>query len=160
MKRGHTMSNQTLELLCQQVHQAHRNAVAAELAKRGLSEIGHPMLMTILKSSEESKERYQAQRDLAELLHISPAAVANSLKSLERGGYIHREPDKGDARCNRVLLTEKGHEAVEECRDALASVSKRMLAGFSQEEQEQLVNLRKRMLWNLRGESPEQKEES
>ena len=71
-----------LELLSRQIDQAHRCAINSELAARGLNEIGHPMLLCILQSSGRDPEaRCVAQRDLAELLHISPAAVANSLKS-------------------------------------------------------------------------------
>ena len=144
-----------LELLSQQVHQAHRNAVAAELAARGLSEVGHPVLLTILKAGTAQR---LAQRELAELLHISPAAVASSLKSLEKGGYIRREPEPDDARRNRVQLTAKGWMAVADCEAAFQSVSERMLAGFSEEEQDLLSTFRTRMLHNLRGSSPEKEE--
>ena len=87
---------------------------------------------------------------MAELLHISPAAVANSLKSLERGGYVRREPGQKDARRNRVMLTDKGRAAVEGCQAAFQAVSERMLAGFTREERDQLLALRRRMLENLR----------
>lgn len=75
-----------LELLSQQINHAHRSAVSEELNRRGLSEIGHPMLLTVLEGYQSDDPEGHAQRDLAVLLHISPAAVANSLKSLERGG--------------------------------------------------------------------------
>ncbi len=145
-----------LALLSQQLHQAHRNAVAAELAARGLSEVGHPMLLTILEAYEETPHRRPclAQRDLAELLHISPAAVSSSLKSLERGGYIRREPGQTDARCSQALLTDKGRAAVEGCEAAIEAVTVKMLAGISDEERAMLIALRRRMLANLQ-KSPE-----
>lgn len=139
-----------LELLNQRINHAHRSAVSEELAARGLSEIGHPMLLSILKSSGADDPECHAQRELADLLHISPAAVANSLKSLEKGGYIHREPGPRDARRNRVALTDKGREAVEGCQAAFEAVSARMLAGFTLEERAQLISFRRRMLENLR----------
>ena len=150
------VSSSQLELLSQQLNQAHRNAVNAELAARGLGEVGHPMLLTILKSSgsENSEGQCGAQRDLAELLNISPAAVANSLKSLERSGYTYREPQRKDARRNRMVLTDKGRQAVEGCQEVFAAVSKRMMAGFTPEEREQLYSFRRRMLNNLRGAGP------
>lgn len=138
-----------LELLAQQLHQAHRNAVNAELAARGLGEIGHPVLMTILKHVEQSPLQGPSQRSLAQLLHISPAAVANSLKSMEKGGYIRREPVVGDARRNRVLLTEKGRRAVDGCEEVFETVEARMFNGFSPEEKEQMTVFRTRMLENL-----------
>ena len=144
-----------LELLNRQVHQAHRNAVSAEMSARGLSEVGHPVLLTILKAGTDQPF---AQRELAEQLHISPAAVASSLKSLEKGGYIRREPEPGDARRNRVLLTEKGRAAVEDCEAVFQCVAERMLAGFTEQEQELLFDFRTRMLQNLRGTAPEKEE--
>lgn len=83
------------------------------------------MLLTILQSCADSDPDGQchAQRELAELLHISPAAVANSLKSLEKGGYIRRERGR-DARRNRVLLTPKGQQAVIGCQMAFETVSR------------------------------------
>ena len=98
-----------MELLSRSLHQAHRAAIQSELKAAGLGEVGHPMLVSILQSAGESPDgQCQAQRELADLLHISPAAVANSLKGLERDGYIRREPWQEDARRNRVFLTKKG----------------------------------------------------
>lgn len=149
-----------MELLARQINQAHRTAVQSELNAAGLSEVGHPMLLSILESNcqEDGAVQCHAQRELAELLHISPAAVANSLKSLEKGGYIRREPGEQDARRNRVLLTEKGADAVRDCQQAFARVSARMLEGFSPEEQDQLLSFRRRMLNNLRGTASAAKE--
>ena len=139
-----------MDLLSRQLTQAHRAAVQNELNAAGLSEVGHPMLVSILQSAREGPDsQCQAQRELADLLHVSPAAVANSLKCLERDGYIHREPWQGDARRNRVILTEKGLQAVDGCRDAFRRVSARMLSSFSQEEREQLAQFQRRMLNNL-----------
>lgn len=61
------------------------------------------MLLAILHGScqEDADGFCHAQRELAELLHISPAAVANSLKSLEKGGYVQRRPGPGDAGATR-----------------------------------------------------------
>lgn len=142
-----------MDLLSRQLNHAHRSAVQWELNEAGLREVGHPMLLTILESGEEDAPCH-AQRDLAELLHISPAAVANSLKSLERGGYIRREPGQRDARRNRVILTEKGVQAVSGCREAFRRVSSRMMSGFSPEELEQLAQFQQRMLGNLRSAAP------
>ena len=141
---------QEMELLFRSLNKAHRSAVQAELNSAGLSEVGHPMLVSILQSAEEGPEgQCQAQRELADLLHVSPAAVANSLKCLERDGYIRREPWRGDARRNRVILTEKGGAAVRGCREAIIRVSTRMMAGFSPEELALLAQFQRRMLDNL-----------
>lgn len=148
-----------MDLLSRQLHQAHRGAIQNELNAAGLSEVGHPMLVSILQSAGEDPEgQCQAQRDLADLLHVSPASVANSLKCLERDGYIRREPWQQDARRNRVLLTDKGVQAVEGCRDVFRRVSARMMDGFSREELEQLAQFQRRMLDNLTAPDSHKKE--
>ena len=153
------ISFQHLDLLSRQVHQAHRAAVGEELARRGLSEV-NPMILAILKHMEQTQPQSFSQRDMADALHISPAAVTNSLKAMERNGYISREPEENDARRNRVELTDKGRAAVDGCEEALLAVSERMLAGFSSEERALLADFRSRMLTNLRAAVPASKEVS
>lgn len=157
------VSTREMELLTRRLNQAHRSAVQAELAAAGLGEVGHPMLLAILHGACQGDPEGQchAQRELAELLHITPAAVANSLKSLEKGGYILRRPGS-DARRNQVLLTDKGRRAVDTCQQVFESVSRRMLAGFSPEEAELLLSFRRRMLDNLQAapDNTLEKEES
>lgn len=139
-----------MELLSRSLNQAHRAAVQTELNAAGLNEVGHPMLVSILQSAGEDPEgQCQAQRELADLLHISPAAVANSLKCLERDGYVRREPWPKDARRNRVILTEQGADAVEGCRKVFRRVAARMMDGFTPEELEQLAQFQRRILDNL-----------
>ena len=148
-----------MDLLSRQLHQSHRAAIQAELNAAGLKEVGHPMLVSILQSADEDPDgQFQAQRELADLLHVSPAAVANSLKCLERDGYVRREPWPKDARRNRVILTEKGAVAVEGCRAVFLRVSTRMMAGFSPEELNQLARFQRRMLDNLTRPDSHEKE--
>lgn len=89
--------NMDLGVLEHQMHQAHRNAVQAELSAAGLQEVGPSPSAVHPAQRGGALPGRQAQRELAELLNISPPAVAASLKSLEKKGYIHREPEPGDA---------------------------------------------------------------
>ena len=140
-----------LGVLERQLHQARQGAIQAELTAAGLQEVGHPMLLCVLGITGEQHPDapVRTQRELARLLHVSPAAVTTSLQSLERKGYILREPGDGDARCNRVLLTDKGRQAVMDCLACLQRVSRRMYAGFTTEEQAIMRSFYLRMLDNL-----------
>ena len=140
-----------LGVLERQLHQARQGAIQAELTAAGLQEVGHPMLLCVLGITGEQHPDapVRTQRELARLLHVSPAAVTTSLQSLERKGYILREPGDGDARCNRVLLTDNGHQAVKDCLACLQRVSRRMYAGFTTEEQAIMRSFYLRMLDNL-----------
>lgn len=153
------MSQLDLELagLERQLHQALQNAIQGELAAAGLQEVGHPMLLCVLGGVGQRPEApLHTQRELAQLLNVSPAAVTNSLNSLERKGYISRRSGTGDARCNQVCLTDKGRRAVEACVDCLHTVFRRMSAGLSCQELEAFRALSQRMLDNLNSSSREE----
>ena len=68
------MSNLNIDLgvIEHRMHQAHRSAVQAELNAAGLGEIGHPLLLCILRSAQEhgGEGRVQAQRELAQILNF------------------------------------------------------------------------------------------
>ena len=142
------MPQEHQEMLVQHLRQAYRSAVQAELDAAGIHEVGHPLLLCILRGA--AQDQGLTQRELAQRLEVSPAAVTTSLKSLEKRGYIHREPEPGDARRNRVRLTDEGRQAVETCTACFQRVNDRLVRGLSEEEKEQIRCLFRKMLDNLR----------
>ena len=86
---------------------------------------------------------------LADLLRISPATVATSLKSLERCGYITRHTDQRDGRRNLISITPAGRQALATTQEVFADVDAHMFLGFSQEERDQVIAYHQRMLQNL-----------
>ena len=60
--------------------------------------------------------------DLAVRVGISKQALNYLLRELERLGYLEREPDPGDLRAKRIVLTERGVAAVAVIRDAVAEM--------------------------------------
>lgn len=135
------------------LHHAHKRRVAEEQTARGIGDLGAPMLLLSLFSAEAAGEQW-SQRDVARTLRVSPATVAVSLKTLERDGYVARCADERDQRRNRVMLTDKGREAVSLCGQCFRAVDDRMLAGFTAEEKAQLTEFFKRMIDNLGGVEP------
>ena len=90
--------------------------------------------------------------DVANLsvMGYDPAACYSGRSPLEALSVgVRMEPDDIVFRCNLVTLTEKGTAAVKECDRIFERVSTRMLQGFSEEEQDQLLIFRQRMLDNL-----------
>lgn len=131
------------------LHRAHRNAVLSALSAKGLADVGQPMILFLLEQTEAGSEM-PAQKDLAERLHVTPATIANSLKSLERMGYITKSTDARDGRKKRVSITEKGRAAVRGCEEVFHSVDEQMHRGLSPEENEELLRCERIMLENLR----------
>lgn len=128
------------------VFRAHRNAIFAALTSRGLQNVGQPRILIVLDSL---KEGAATQKELADAIHVSPATMSASLKSLERQGYVTKTTDPKDSRCNKVAITQKGLDAVKRCTEAFDFVDAQFYAGFSAEEVEQLKHSWRRIRQNL-----------
>ena len=140
-------------ILFQSVERARKQAIQTELSRRGLGTLGQPMILFLLK--DKGREgRIAAQKELSDAMHVSPATVAVSLKSLERGGYVEKLPDEADQRRKAVRLTDKGRAALAACHQIFREVDRRMFGGFTPEEMEQVRAFQLRMLHNLRGALP------
>lgn len=128
---------------------AHRNAISAGLTARGVKDVGSPHLLLVIRELTAQNGRPPSQRELADRLHISPATIATSLKSLERNGYAERHVDPADTRRNQISITRKAEQALKDGMEVFCAVDAFMCSGFSPEEMDQLNRLHQRMLENL-----------
>ena len=140
-------------ILFQSVERARKQAIQTELSRRGLGTLGQPMILFLLK--DKGREgRIAAQKELSDAMHVSPATVAVSLKSLEREGYVEKRADETDQRRKAVRLTPKGEAAIQRCVQVFEAVDQSMFEGFRPEETRQACGYLMRMLHNLRGDLP------
>lgn len=109
----------------------------------GLHRTQHIILMHLSR-----RERLTSQKELAEHLNITPAAVTGALKKLEMGGYIERSAGD-DNRFNEISITELGKRVVEETRAMFAQIDTMMFSGFTDEELKILMGYFERMQDNL-----------
>ena len=135
-------------LLFQSLFRAHHNAVHAGMTQAGVEGVGSPRLLLAVRDRHLQGET-PSQRELADLLRVSPATIATSLKSLERQGYVERQRDAVDCRRNLISITQRGLDALDQSRQVMDQVDRAMFAGFSQEEFSQLQAFHNRMLQNL-----------
>ena len=131
----------------QALARARKQLMLTELVGRGLGDLGNPVLLFLLQEREGA---VSSQRELSDAMHISPASVAVSLKSLERGGYVEKLPGEADQRRKAVRLTNKGREALETCFQIFQQVDRQMFDGFTSQAMEQVRAFHLRMLHNLR----------
>ena len=146
------------EFLFHSLLRAHFNAQQSMLAGRGLANLGSPRVLFALQDLDRAGRDAPSQRELADLLRISPATATASLRSLEKSGYITRSPDPHDSRRNRITITPMGSAAADTCRDTFCSVDRYMFHDFTPEERQLVVRLHRRMLQNLYqigGDSPD-----
>ena len=78
------------------------------------------------------------QKELAEAMNTSAAAMSATLKRLEKAGLIQRISLEEDTRKNKIKLTEKGRNIHEDTFGKTMEIDKAMLKGFSDKETKQL----------------------
>jgi len=133
--------------LMPQINKRHYRRIQAMLTKLGMYR-GQPLLLAVLWEHEG-----YPHSELAELLGVTPATITKMAQRMEQAGFIERITDADDQRISRVYLTEKGRAVHSQVDEVFRTLEEEMLAGFSQEEREQLLNLLQRVDENLRQRS-------
>lgn len=93
-----------------------------------------------------------SQREIAEVLHISAASVAVTIRRMEKDGLIVRREDVADQRINRIYSTALAGEKVARCHRQFRNVHLCMIRGFDAEEITQLEAYLRRLFDNLAGD--------
>ncbi len=114
---------------------AQKVRFAAVLNEHGLH-VGQEFMLAQLW-----REEGLTQSQLAERLGVSAPAVTKVARTLERSGFVRREPDESDARVMRVSLTERGRAMREPLTAAWYAVEADMLAKLSPGQREGLQRL-------------------
>ncbi len=122
----------------------HKSTIDSYVNETKLHKSQHRLLMVLSRM-----EKNISQRDLAEILNITPAAVAVTLKKMEKMGLVQRMVSEQDNRYNQVVLTDKGKKIVKESRKIFQYVDEKMFAGFSEEELEVFEEYLNRIKENL-----------
>ena len=127
------------------VMRRHHACVERRIGDLGIHHGQHRMLMQLAKRQED----IPSQKELAEIMGISPAAVTATLKKLEREEYISRSMTDEDNRKNEIRITEKGFSKVVESRAVFESTDTEMFAGFTPEEIATFISFMERLDRNL-----------
>ena len=135
-----------LVVLFLQTGRLHRKLAERRAANMDLQPSQHRMLMYLSKT-----EAAPSQCKIAKKFEISPAAVSNTLKKLEKMGYIEKTSlsDDGDGRVNEIKITEKGKNEANDTREYFSCIDKAMFQNFSDEELETLSKLLEKACDNL-----------
>jgi len=79
-----------------------------------------------------------SQRVLARALHITPPTATNTLKRMERDGWVKRRRGESDQRIVRVYLTEKSRRLRQEARASFRELDGEMTSMLTEQECEAL----------------------
>lgn len=126
------------------INRLHRSIFENNVSRLGIHHSQHHFLMYLARG-----EAIPSQKEIAEDFQISPAAVAVSLKKLEKLGYVKREGIDEDNRVKKILITEKGKLIVEKTVDMFGAVDRNVFRDFSEEELNNFNSYLDRMLANI-----------
>ena len=127
-----------------QTDKMHRSLFEAKVKEFGMHLTSHRALMHLARC-----ERIPSQKELAERLSITPAAVTGVLKRLESDKYIERTLG-ADNRFNEITITQKGRDMVEATRSTFGSADRALFESFSDEELESYIHCLEKMQENIK----------
>ena len=139
-----TKAQQAVKLLIL-TDRLHRAAIEAQVEKLGIHRSQHFVLMGLAH-----KDGQITQKDISDMLDISPAAVTVTLKKLEKSGLIERQTPDNDARTKIIKLTAAGAETVKKTHELFQQVDDAMCGGMTESELDALCGSLTKMTENLK----------
>ena len=84
---------------------------------------------------------YDTARDISELRGLSKSQVSQAVELLAVEGFLLRTPDEADRRVVHLSITPAGLPLARECQTIQTACGQRLLAGLSEEQEQQLALL-------------------
>ncbi len=126
------------------VNRVHRAMAEEQISKLGIHNSQHQMLALIAASKNI------CQKEIAQKLEISSAAVAVTLNKLEAAELITRTQSFDDARMNHITVTDKGAKLLKTTRELYADIDDQFFTDVTDEELETLKTLLGKMAENVK----------
>jgi len=105
----------------------------------------------VLSGVSRHRDEGIAQTELACVLDLGKVALGGLITRLEERGFVHRRPDQGDRRINRVHLTRKGDAILAKMTRISMEMNAKVMKGIGLQQQHILANALHAMKVNLIG---------
>lgn len=125
------------------ISKLHRNMIDLRVKELGIHQTQHRILMHLARDAV-----LPSQKELADRLDITPAAVTVALRKIEQDGYVARALGH-DARYNELKITEKGRDLVNRTRELFSAADAAVFEGFSDEELDAYISCLKKIQANI-----------
>ncbi|MBR4949504.1 MAG: winged helix-turn-helix transcriptional regulator [Clostridia bacterium] len=125
------------------INKLHHEMIDYRAKEIGMHQTQHRILMHLARDA-----KFSSQKELADRLRITPAAVTVALKKIEQDGYVERALGH-DARYNELRITEKGRELVNRTREIFQAADTAMFENFSDEELDSYISCLSKMQSNI-----------
>lgn len=101
---------------------------------------GQPHTLMLLE-----KNPGMTQKELADKMKVTKSTMGESLRRMEKVGFVERIQDKVDTRCNRITITEKGLQALRDCDKELSAMTEALYSKIHKEEEDLVADILKRL---------------
>ncbi len=122
----------------------HRSLIDSRVGSLGIHRTHHRILMHLA-----IRDKLPSQKELADHLNITPAAVTGAIQKIEKQGYIERTLGH-DNRYNEIRITEKGRELVTQTKIMFSEADSSMFEGFTDEELDIYIACLEKLQGNIR----------
>ena len=122
----------------------HRALIDSRVWSLGIHRTQHRILMHLSRC-----DKLPSQKELADHLDVTPAAVTCALKKIESDGYIERTLGH-DNRYNELRITEKGKELVNLSKQMFSDADRAMFDGFTEDELATYISCMEKLQANIR----------
>lgn len=106
--------------------------------------VGQPQLLSYVRSHPGC-----TQIEIAEALGVSSASIAFSTKRLQKAGYLMKQVNSLNMRCNKLYVTHEGMDVMDRFDETYNAMNQDLFAGFSHEDIERLADCAERFNLNL-----------
>ncbi|MBE5960863.1 MAG: MarR family transcriptional regulator [Lachnospiraceae bacterium] len=113
------------------------------LKEHEISSAEYPILITLNKKDGITQEEIASQFDM------DKSAITRVVRSLLDKGFIEREKDEDDRRCNRIYLTKKGHASKEPILKGMKELSQIATKDVDPDEMEVVSRVLSKMVENI-----------
>ncbi len=111
-------------------------ALEASLAKHDMSEGRLRVLVLLLDQDQPIPHS-----ELADLSCVTKGTITGLVDSLERDGYVERQPDQDDRRVVKIALTRAGRAVIDRILPGHLTRLSKMMRRLTKREQKSLIDL-------------------
>ena len=121
----------------------HRKCFLKKSQSYGLY-VGQPGVLRYVRSNPGC-----TQIEIAESLGVSSASIAFSTKRLQKAGYLMKQVNHLNMRCNKLYVTREGEEVMDNFQKVYDEMYLTMFDGFTAEELDTLSGFVDRIINNM-----------
>lgn len=138
-----TRLSRAVEMMIRTDHM-HKSLIDSRVREIGIHRTQHRILMHLARC-----EKLPSQKELADHLDVSAAAVTGALKKIEQDGYVERTLGS-DNRYNELRITDKGRELVKLTRKLFSEADTSMFDGFDEREFDVYISCLEKLQANIK----------